>query len=79
MTGYEHLVDLGPPGSALKNSLIISGVDEEREIIDVDISQERFCFFNGAAYPQGSFIKTTGSILQCDRGTWVDVEVEEEF
>ena len=79
MSITKHLVDLGAPIADLKNSPIFIDIADERELVDIEIPEERVCYFNGESYPQGTYIKSGGSILQCDRGTWIETETEDEF
>lgn len=79
MNTSKHLVDLGAPDPDLKNSPVILDIDDEREIIETEIPEERVCYFNGESYSHGSYIKSSTIVLQCDRGAWVEAEVPEEF
>lgn len=79
MSIKKHPVDLGAPDPELRNSPIILDIDDEREIIDTEIPEERICYFNGESYPHGDYIKSATVILQCDRGAWVEADLPEEF
>lgn len=79
MSHHKTITDLGAPIPELKNSPIISNFDEERELIDMQIPEERQCYFNGNAYQHGACIKSGTVILQCERGAWVETEVPDEF
>lgn len=75
----KHLVDLGAPDPEQKNSPIILDIEDEREVMDTEIPEERVCYFNGEQYPHGSFIKSGTLVLECDRGAWVEAEAPDEF
>jgi hypothetical protein len=32
---------------------------------------ETTCFFNGEAFPQGTEVESGGSVLRCERGSWI--------
>ena len=73
MPSNKHLIDVGAPRSGLNTSPIFLNFDEERELIKVEIPEERSCYFNGEMYPHGSSVKSSTSVFKCDRGAWVEV------
>ncbi len=74
MTFKQHPIDVGAPLPELQNSPIISDIDDEREMIEPEIPEERMCYFNGESYARGTYVKSGTLILQCDRGAWVEAE-----
>tara|TARA_R110000824_G_scaffold288508_6_gene476963 strand:- start:75717 stop:75935 length:219 start_codon:yes stop_codon:yes gene_type:complete len=70
----KHPVDLGAPIAELKNSPIILDINDERDLIESEIPEERICYFNGKSYPHGTYIKSSNIILECDRGAWVEAD-----
>lgn len=78
MTKRNHPIDVGAPLPDLQTSAIISDIDDEREMIDAEIPEERLCYFNGVVYPHGTYIKSGTLIMQCDRGAWVETEAKDE-
>mgnify|MGYP000648464769 CR=1 FL=1 len=78
MTLYKLPIDLGAPIPELKNSPIIGNVDDERELIEPEIPEERSCYFNDQSYRHGTHIKSDSIILLCDRGVWVETQTPEE-
>jgi hypothetical protein len=79
MTITKHPIDLGVPMPELKNSPIILDINDEREIIETEIPEERACYFNGDCYPHDSYIKSGNTVLRCDRGAWVEAKTPDEF
>ena len=79
MTINKHPIDLGAPLPDLKNSPIIGEFDDEREMIDPEIPEERVCYFNDQIFMHGSHIKSGTVVLKCDRGVWVETDVPEAF
>ena len=77
MTFYKLLIDLGAPKPKLKNSAIIGNINDERELIEPEIPEERSCYFNDQSYRHGTHIKSESIILLCDRGVWVVTEAPE--
>jgi hypothetical protein len=66
-----HLAQVGAPDPELNNSPIVDGPeDDEAAPRDIEIEQGR-CYFNGTAYPIGTFVQSGDEILQCvERGVW---------
>lgn len=79
MIVLKHPIDLGAPLPDLKNSPIYSGIDDEREFIDIEIPEERMCYFNGKSFAHGTYIKSGSDILLCDLGAWVVTEIPDKF
>ncbi len=79
MTMKKHPVDVGAPIPELQNSPIISDIDDEREMIDPEIPEERMCYFNGESYAHGTYVKSGALLLHCDRGAWVETEDPEHL
>lgn len=75
MANYKHPIDLGAPDPDLNTSPIFMNVDDEREITETEIPEERACYFNGESYPHGAYVKSATTILKCDRGAWVETEL----
>lgn len=71
----KHPIDVGIPKSGLNTSPIFLNIDDERELIEAEIPEERSCYFNGERYPHGCSVKSSASIFKCDRGAWVEVDV----
>lgn len=72
MMSKEYPIKVGAPLPELENSPIISDIDEEQELIDPEIPEERMCYYSGESYPHGTYIKTGVVVLKCDRGAWVE-------
>jgi hypothetical protein len=70
MTG--HAPQVGAPDPEKRTSPIL---DEDEEF-EADLELESgVCYFNGAAYPIGSYVMSGDELLHCERrGTWVRVE-----
>jgi hypothetical protein len=79
MTILKHPIDLGSPNPELKNSPIINNINDEQEMIEPEIPEERICYFNGESYAHGTYIKSGTIILQCDRGAWIEADMPDEF
>ncbi len=75
----KHPIDLGAPIPELKNSPIFLNIEDERELIETEIPEERICYFNGESYPHGTYIKSSTTVLKCDRGAWIEVELAEKI
>lgn len=60
---------VGAPDPELKNSPIIdeSEYDEQDGSRDLEIEQGA-CYFNGAAYPIGSYVESGSELLKCTGG-----------
>ena len=74
MTSSKHPIDVGAPKPEQQNSPIINDIDDEREMIDPEIPEERLCYFNGESYAHGTYVKSGILVLLCDRGAWVEAE-----
>ena len=74
MSIMKQPIDVGAPQPDLQTSPILSDFDDEREMIEAQIPEERLCHFNGVIYPHGTHIKSGTLILECDRGAWVESE-----
>ena len=77
MTYSKNLIDVGAPVPDMKTSPIFLDMEDERQIIEAEIPEERVCYFNDKSYPHDTYIKSTGTILRCDRGAWVEADTEE--
>ncbi|MGI9288159.1 MAG: DUF1496 domain-containing protein [Pseudomonadales bacterium] len=79
MSSSKHPIDVGAPLPELQNSPVISDIDDEREMIDPEIPEERMCYFNGKSYAHGTYVKSGTLVLLCDRGAWVEAEDPDIF
>jgi hypothetical protein len=67
-----HLPQVGAPDPELRTSLILdeSEHDEQAGPRDTEIEQSE-CYFNGDAYPLGTYVQSGSEVLQCtERGVW---------
>ncbi len=67
------LPQVGAPDPELRNSPIIddSEYDEQAGSRDLEL-EEGVCYFNGAAYPIGTYVQSGSELLQCTGGgVWV--------
>lgn len=78
MPHLKHPINLGSPIPELKNSPVISNIEDERAMIEAQIPEERMCYFNDEIYEHGTFIKSNAITLECDRGVWVEVPAGDE-
>jgi len=61
---------VGAPDPELRNSPILDDEDDE---LPTEIEIETgVCYFNGRAYPLGSYVTSGSEVLHCEeRGVWV--------
>jgi hypothetical protein len=67
-----QLPQVGAPDPELKNSLILdeSAHDEQAGPRDTEVEHPE-CYFNGVAYPIGSYVQSGSEVLQCaEGGVW---------
>ena len=61
--------NVGAPDPELRTSPILD--DEEEESLDAEI-ESGACYFNGARFPIGQYVRSGEEVLQCaGRGVWV--------
>lgn len=67
-----HVPDVGAPDPEGETSPIVDEYEEYEELApDVEL-QAGACYFNGAAYPIGQFVRSGGELLRCEKpGIWV--------
>lgn len=65
----NHVMQVGAPDPELKSSPIF----DEYEEMSLDLELESgACYFNGAVYPVGQFLRSGSELLHCEeRGVWV--------
>ena len=65
----DKVLQVGALDPELKSSPIIdeSAYDEEAPVRDLEIEQG-VCYFNGAAYPLGAYVRSGSEILKCTGG-----------
>lgn len=65
-----HIPDVGAPDPEKRNSPIFDDEDEE---LPTELEVETgACYFNGVAYPLGSYVRSGSELLRCEeRGVWV--------
>lgn len=65
----NHVMQVGAPDPELKTSPIF----DEYEEMSLDLELESgACYFNGAVYPVGQFLRSGSELLHCEeRGVWV--------
>lgn len=65
----EHIPDVGAPDPERKTSPIF---DEDEELsLDLELEASA-CYFNGASYPIGQYVRSGSELLRCEgRGVWM--------
>jgi len=67
----RDIPNVGAPDPELKNSPILDDDEEEEETLDVEL-ETGACYFNGASYPIGEYVRSGDEVLRCvERGVWV--------
>lgn len=69
----QSVPQVGAPDPELKNSPIIDEFEpDEEQAGSRDLELEAAaCYFNGEAYPIGSYVQSGSELLQCNgRGIW---------
>ncbi len=67
-----HIPQVGAPDPERRNSPILDDEDEE---LPTEIEIETgVCYFNGVAYPLGSYVRSGNELLKAaERGVWMRV------
>jgi hypothetical protein len=69
MKAQPEIPDVGAPDPELKTSPILE--NDEEETLDDEL-EAGVCYFNGAAFPIGQYVRSGSEILHCvERGVWV--------
>ena len=64
-----EMPNVGAADPELRTSPILD--DEEAETLDAELEAEA-CYFNGARYPLGQYVRSGDEVLKCvGRGVWV--------
>jgi hypothetical protein len=65
----RDIPNVGAPDPELKNSPILD--NDEEESLDAEL-EAGACYFNGASYPIGHYVRSGEEVLRCaGRGVWV--------
>ncbi|MBI3936023.1 MAG: hypothetical protein HY323_03530 [Betaproteobacteria bacterium] len=67
----DHVPQVGAPDPELRTSPI---VDEDTDLsLDLEL-ESGVCYFNGATYPIGRYVRSGSELLRCvGRGVWMRV------
>ncbi len=67
----NHPTQVGAADPELNTSPIFDEDDMDDLSLDLEL-EAGVCYFNGKAYPLGSYVESGGEILRCEeRGVWV--------
>ena len=47
-------------------------MDEDYEVLRQEVPGDAFCYFNGAAFQNGAYVRSGTELLRCDYGLWVN-------
>ena len=63
--------DLGAQDPELKNSPVVTDLDEETDVRREAVPETAVCYFNSAPYAHSTTVKSGTSLLRCEHGLWV--------
>lgn len=67
----SHLPQVGAPDPERKTSPILDEDEAEEPSLDLEL-ETGVCYFNGAEYPLGQWVRSGSELLHCEgRGLWV--------
>jgi hypothetical protein len=72
MKPRPQLPEVGPMDPELNNSPIAEELDEDVETLRLAVPGEPVCYFNGRAYPNGTYVRSGTQVLKCQYGIWLD-------
>ena len=72
MTNGAHVPDVGTPDPDLNTSPIALEGDEDTAALREELPGEPGCYFNGAAFRNGDYVRSGTSLLRCNWGIWVE-------
>jgi hypothetical protein len=72
MVGRPNLPDVGAVDPELKTSPIAQEFDEESDTLRLQVPGEPVCYYNGRAYPNGTYVRSSTQVLKCQFGVWVE-------
>lgn len=67
----DHIPDVGAPDPELQTSPIMDEAEDDSMEGELEAG---VCYFNGAPYPMGQYVRSGVEVLRCDPpGVWVVV------
>lgn len=72
MVGRPNLPEVGAVDPELKTSPIAEEFDEESDTLRLQVPGEPVCYYNGRAYPNGTYVRSATQVLKCHYGVWVE-------
>lgn len=79
---HQHIPDVGAPDPELRTSPIFDEYGDEEGMLDLEL-ETGVCYFNGASYPIGQYVRSGNELLHCEgRGVWIrtgDVRTDEQL
>ena len=66
----KDVKNLGAPDPTLRNSPIVSDIDEDFDVLRQE-GEEPVCYFNDQVFGDGEYIRSGTSYLRCDNGLWM--------
>lgn len=65
--------DVGAVDPKLQTSPIAEEMSEEWQILRQEVPEAAVCYFNGEAFPSGSFVRSGTVVLECREGLWIEI------
>jgi hypothetical protein len=64
--------DVGAQDPELRNSPIAEeALEPDDPTLSQDAPEDRFCYFNGERFQDGTVVRSGTAMLRCDRGMWI--------
>ncbi|WOJ93105.1 hypothetical protein R0135_15150 [Congregibacter variabilis] len=71
MTTVSGIRTVGEQDPEKRNSPVTDENDDLDYDLHENVGEHTHCHFNDIAYPHGTFVRSGGSLLRCDRGVWL--------